>query len=320
MNVFNNRNLTKSISKPFFRFLKKKDDTEVDATKSILEFDNAQKHCMKLVKDFDFFSYVIGKAYPKQLRPYYFGYHAFFIEIRKARFASRESSVSQMRLQFWDEALSDAIHGKTPNEPVSVVLKETFLKTAVKPDLLKRMIAFQFFDLDRNGELDSIADLEIYAENVRSLLLFCNLNLLKIRKDDAYLAASLVGRGVGIVDILRKTPSLVRMDVNLLPNDLMAKHSINQLEISNRYGQMKEEYFDAVLEVAGRAKRLIEEARMMETIKEPENLCLLNAVDSYDYLMELEQYNFNPFEENLQKVQPFNMSRKIIEIGKKGKF
>ena len=49
-------------------------------------------------------------------------------------------------------------------------------------------------------------ELEVYAENTRSLLLYLNLHLLNIDDPDALTAASHIGRCIGICDIIKKTP------------------------------------------------------------------------------------------------------------------
>ena len=110
------------------------------------------------------------------------------------------------------------------------------------------MIEFQNFDLDRNSEINTIEDLEIYAENTRSLLIYLNLNLLNVKNKDAYLAASHIGRGVGIVDILKKMPGLLRLNVNLIPNSIIEKNGSHGFTLWDRHGTVSEEFYDCILE------------------------------------------------------------------------
>ena len=49
-------------------------------------------------------------------------------------------------------------------------------------------------------------ELEVYAENTRSLMLYFNLHLLGIDDSNANLCASHVGRALGICDVIKKTP------------------------------------------------------------------------------------------------------------------
>lgn len=44
---------------------------------------------------------------PKSTQPYYYGIHALFIETLKSREISKEVSVCQTRLNWWEESLKD---------------------------------------------------------------------------------------------------------------------------------------------------------------------------------------------------------------------
>ena len=49
-------------------------------------------------------------------------------------------------------------------------------------------------------------ELEVFGENTRSLSLYLNLHILGIDSREANLAASHLGRCLGICDVLKKTP------------------------------------------------------------------------------------------------------------------
>ena len=86
------------------------------------------------------------------------------------------------------------------------------------------MVDFQLFDIDR-GDIQSMAELEVYAENTRSLLLYLNLHLLRIDDKDAILAASHIGRCLGICDVIKKLPFYLAMHRGYLPQDILLKVS-----------------------------------------------------------------------------------------------
>jgi hypothetical protein len=44
---------------------------------------------------------------PKNTHPYYFGIHAMFLEALKSREVSKEGSICQTRLKWWEESLKD---------------------------------------------------------------------------------------------------------------------------------------------------------------------------------------------------------------------
>ena len=74
--------------------------------------------------------------------------------------------------------------------------------------------------------MQSMTELEIYAENTRSLLLYLNLHLLKIDDSNALSAASHIGRCLGICDVLKKSPFYLAMHRGYLPQNLLLKVSI----------------------------------------------------------------------------------------------
>jgi len=54
--------------------------------------------------------------------------------------------------------------------------------------------------------MQTMAELEVYGENTRSLMLYLNLHLLGVDSSEALSAASHLGRTLAICDILKKTP------------------------------------------------------------------------------------------------------------------
>ena len=113
-----------------------------------------------------------------------------------------------------------------PRVPVAVVLEDAKKNTNINFALLQRMVDYQLFDIDR-GDIQSMTELEIYAENTRSLLIYLNLHLLKIDDSDALTAASHIGRCLGICDVLKKTPFYLAVHRGYLPQDLLLKVSFS---------------------------------------------------------------------------------------------
>ncbi len=66
-------------------------------------------------------------------------------------------------------------------------------------------------------------ELEVYAENTRGLLMYMNLHLLGIDGEDAIMAASHIGRCVGICDIIKKAPFYIAKHRNYIPTEILLK-------------------------------------------------------------------------------------------------
>jgi hypothetical protein len=76
--------------------------------------------------------------------------HALFLEALRSREISREASICQTRLQWWEQTIIDVTEkGSAPRDPVSKVISEAVKKTPLNPRLLLRMINYQLFDIDR---------------------------------------------------------------------------------------------------------------------------------------------------------------------------
>ena len=87
------------------------------------------------------------------------------------------------------------------------------------------MIDYQLFDIDR-GSISTMKELEVYAENTRSLMLYMNLHLLRIDDQRANLIASHLGRAIGICDVLKKSPYYIAVQRHYIPIDILLKHNV----------------------------------------------------------------------------------------------
>ncbi len=104
------------------------------------------------------------------------------------------------------------------------MLSEVKNNTPVNFKLLHRLINYQLFDIKR-GDVQTMGELEIYAENTRSLMLYMNQHIFRIDDEKAMLAASHLGRCLGICDIIKKSPVHLSKSRNYMPQDLMLKVS-----------------------------------------------------------------------------------------------
>ena len=79
--------------------------------------------------------------------------------------------------------------------------------------------------------------------------------------------------------------------------------------------------FIKLLRIASFAKKHIETGReFKDKLPKYSNIGLLLSVESYNWLLELEKYNFNVFESNLQKLSTYNLPKKMLNEGKNGSY
>lgn len=114
---------------------------------------------------------------------------------------------------------------------MGVAIADALANSKINFNLLLRMIDFQLFDIER-GDMTSMTELEVYAENTRSLLLYLNLHLLRIDDSAALTTASHLGRCIGILDVIKKLPFYLAMHRGYLPQDVLLKVSLLPTPIS----------------------------------------------------------------------------------------
>lgn len=96
------------------------------------------------------------------------------------------------------------------------------IEDSLNSKILQRIINYQLFDIER-GDIQTMKELEVYAENTRSLLLYTNLHLLRIDSSDALTAASHLGRCIGICDVLKKIPFYLAKHRSYIPTEVLLK-------------------------------------------------------------------------------------------------
>lgn len=207
-------------------------------------------------------------------------------------------------------------------EPLAVVLSHSKWTTHMNFSLMQRLVDFQLFDIER-GDMQTMTELEVYAENTRSLLLYLNLHLLRIDDPNALTAASHIGRCLGICDIIKKLPFYLGVHRGYLPQDILLKNNVyfDRMWTKNFDGIMSEEFYDVVLEVASYAKKHLELGRSFSD-KVPKNthLALLLAVEADDFLKKLEETNFNIFDEEFRKKSFIKTPYKLYSAAKAGHY
>ena len=147
-------------------------------------------------------------------------------------------------------------------------------------------------------------ELEVYAENTRSLLLYLNLHILRIDDPVALTAASHIGRCLGICDVIKKVPFYLAVHRGYLPHDVLVKNNVSfeRMWSKNFDGIMAEEFYDVILEIAAYAKKHLEIGRSYsDKLPKHAHRALLLAIEADLFLKELEVHNFDIFNEAFRK-------------------
>ncbi|KAF2281137.1 uncharacterized protein EI97DRAFT_429198 [Westerdykella ornata] len=248
----------------------------------------AREQCMALIRKYDFPSQNLGIYVPPTARDAYIAIRAFNVEIARIADTTSTPSIGMMRMQFWKDAVTNALHGKPPMEPTAVMIAQaqgavqhySEGKVKLSRHWFHRVINARAQQLG-NPPYPTLSALETYAENTYSTLLYLTLQSLPQASVTTDHLASHIGKAQGIVAVLRGLPLLAFPDPQplsksgavtgqsgpsqgavMLPLDVMAEANVKEEDVF-RQGGSAPGLRDAVFKVATRANDHLITAREM---------------------------------------------------------
>lgn len=195
-------------------------------------------------------------------------------------------------MKFWQESIDNTFAGRPPREPVCLLLYKALQDLEARAGTTtKKSIKFWVSRLVKTREkhmgnrpYGSLANLEDYAENTYSTIMYATLASMPLRSMHVDHLASHIGKACGIVATLRGIPVLAapsppvrtpsgaeapntREPALLLPLDMMAEAGVKEEEVF-RQGPNAPGLQDAVFKVATRANdHLITARQMLKQLK-----------------------------------------------------
>lgn len=223
----------------------------------------------------------------------YLAIRAFNIEVTRIADLVSNPTVGAIRMQFWKDTINSTFDAQPPAEPVAVLLASILQNYRLNKSWFMRVINTRERYLT-NAPYTNLADLESYAENTYSTLLYLTLSAYPLKSITMDHLASHIGKAAGICAILRgfpllafppppghhpsptsglgATPTSIRRGVITLPLDIMAKSGVREEDVY-RQGGNAPGLKDAVFEVATRASdHLITARTMLESIQRYEDV------------------------------------------------
>ena len=193
-------------------------------------------------------------------------------------------------MQFWRDAITKALAGSPPKEPVAVLISTANESLQRRTDGKNKLSKAWFHKIIgareqylSNPPYTSMSALETYAENTYSTLLYLVLQALPMQSITADHIASHIGKATGIAAVLRGLPLLAfppppnkhsnqsgfdgslsggRQGAVTLPLDVMAETRLREEDVF-RQGSDAPGLKDAVFTVATRANDHLITAREM---------------------------------------------------------
>lgn len=279
--------------------------SNVATTGSAAEIQSSQSYCSQLIEKYDSPSSTLRAFIPSTAIPAYLALRAFNLEIARIADTVSAPHVGQLRMQFWRETIDSAFEGRPAQQPVAILLSHVLSRLRDENDGKKAPLTKNWFMRIVNARekyLDnrpfvSLADLESYAEDTYSTLLYLTLQSLPLHSIALDHLASHIGKASGIAAVLRGLPLLAfpqpakshSNSSGLSPGIQEARESSRQgsvvlpLEVMAEFGVREEDVLrkgaeapglrDAVFKVATRGSdHLITARSMLNSIKKGQDV------------------------------------------------
>ncbi|XP_039134511.1 NADH dehydrogenase (ubiquinone) complex I, assembly factor 6 [Dioscorea cayenensis subsp. rotundata] len=265
----------------------------------------AFSHCVQQVRTYDYHHYLCLLHLPPSMRKAAFALRAFNVETARAMDVASDPKIGLMRLLWWQEAIDKIFMKKLIEHPTAQALSAVISEQKISKSWLKRSVEARINDASREHALPgTIEDLERYAEDTVSTILYMILQAGGIQSTAADHAASHVGKASGLLLLLKSLPYHASRGgrISYIPTDIAAKYGLlvtgnGQSEIQMEAG---ERLSDAVFEIASIANAHLEKARELAPKVPPEAVpVLLPSVPAQILLDSLRRCQFNVLDSRL---------------------
>ncbi|XP_078543139.1 NADH dehydrogenase (ubiquinone) complex I, assembly factor 6 isoform X2 [Lissotriton helveticus] len=239
-----------------------------------------EAYCLQLVRTRDHEGFLCSLLLPPESRSSALALKAFNVELAQVKDMVSQKNIGLMRMQFWRTAVEDIYQDNPPHQPVAMQLwKEKNLD-------------------DRAYR--SISELEKYAENTQSSLLYLTLETLGVKDVHADHAASHIGKAHGIITCLRAVPYHSSRRKVFLPMDICMMHGVSQEDFIR--GSQDKPVRDVAFDLASQAHVHLEHARSFQkNVPAKAVPAFIHTVALDRYLSKLRKVDFNVFHLSLQR-------------------
>ncbi|CAM8947294.1 hypothetical protein QQ045_016920 [Rhodiola kirilowii] len=268
----------------------------------------ALSYCVQQVRKYDYHNYLCLLELPPKMRKAAFALRAFNVETARAMDVASDPKIGLMRLLWWQDAVDKIFSNKLIEHPTAQALSSVILETKISKTWLKRSVEARINDSRREVTdiPESMEELEQYAEDTMSTLLYSTLQAGGIRSIAADHAASHIGKASGLLLLLKSLPYHASRNrhFSYIPSKLASKHGLLAKEGGRLEIRMdsREALCDLVFEIASAANVHLQKARELSKTVPPEAIpVLLPAVPSQVLLDTLSKVHFDVFDPKLAR-------------------
>ncbi|CAH1422422.1 unnamed protein product [Lactuca virosa] len=242
---------------------------------------SALSYCVQQVRNYDYHHYLCLLELPTTMRRAAFALRAFNVETSRAMDVASDPKIGLMRLLWWQDAIDKIFKNKTIEHPTAQALASVLSDQKISKNWLKRSVEARINDAQRDVDdiYQTIEELEKYAEDTSSTLLYTTLQAGGITSTTADHAASHIGK------VAEKHGLLVKDG--------------DRVEIRT---DSRERLSDAVFDMASMANAHLQKARVLtESVPKEARSILLPAVPSQVILDSLSRVGFDVFDSRLNR-------------------
>lgn len=262
---------------------------------------------VRQVRAYDYHHYLCLLHLAPAVRKAAFTFRAFNIETARAMDVVSDPRTGLMRLLWWKEAVDKVFGNKLVEHPVAQALSSVIADHKVSKHWLKRSVEARINDANREeGTIPGTsAELERYAEDTQSTILYMTLQAGGIQSTVADHAASHIGKASGLLLLLKALPHHVNKQgtVHYIPASVAEECG---LLITREGGRSEvragERLLDVVFKVASVAEAHLHKARELAPSVPKEAIpMLLPALPAQVLLDTLRRCEFNVFDPRLSR-------------------
>lgn len=268
----------------------------------------AFSYCVQQVRNYDYHHYLCLLELPPHVRKAAFALRAFNVETSRAMDVASDPKIGLMRLLWWQEAIDKIYANKLIEHPAAQALSSVINETKINKSWLKRSVEARINDGRREVDdiPESIDELERYAEDTMSTMLYMTLQAGGIRSTAADHAASHIGKASGLLLLLRSLPYHASRNRHFqyIPIKVAEKHGLLVKEGQRSEIRMdsRDALCDAVFEMASVANDHLRKARELAGTVPTEAIpVLLPAIPAQILLDSLSKAQFDVFDSRLQQ-------------------
>jgi phytoene synthase len=250
--------------------------------------------CEEIVKAYDHDRWLATLLAPPERRPALFALYAFASEIARIRETVTQSTLGEMRLAWWREALEGARAAEAASHPVAAATRAALADFNLPAHALVALIDARRFDL-YDDPVPNLAFLEGYAgETASALFRLASLVLAGGRDPGGAAAAGHAGVAYAITGLLRALPWHAAQGRCYIPADILALHGLAPADVIA--GKDAPALRAALAELRAHAARRCGEARAgLREVEKPARPAFAPLALAPLYLKAMEAKDYDPF-------------------------